>query len=72
MNDGSSLNDNLNAFNTILSKLSSVDIKIIEEDKCIPLLCSFLDSWDSLVMDIGSNTTTSLVLEDVVASLLSE
>jgi hypothetical protein len=32
------------------------------------LLCSFPDSWDSLVMAIGSNTTT-LVLEDVVASL---
>jgi hypothetical protein len=35
------------------------------------LLCSFPDSWDSLVMAIGSNLTT-LMLEDVVASLLSE
>jgi hypothetical protein len=48
-----------------------VDIKITEEEKCIILLCSLPDSWDSLVMDIGSNTTI-LVLEDVVASLLSE
>jgi hypothetical protein len=48
-----------------------VDIKITEEEKCIILLCSFPDSWDSLVMAIGSNLTT-LVLEDVVASLLSE
>jgi hypothetical protein len=71
MSDGSLVTEHLNVFNTILSQLSSVDIKITEEEKCIILLCSFPDSWDSLVMAIGSNTTT-LVLEDVVASLLSE
>jgi hypothetical protein len=48
-----------------------VDIKIIEEEKCISLLCSFPDSWDSLVMAIGSNSTT-LVLKYVVSSLLSK
>jgi hypothetical protein len=48
-----------------------VDIKIIEEEKRIILLCSFPDYWDSLVLAIGSNATT-LVIEDVVSSLLSE
>jgi hypothetical protein len=71
MSDGSSVTEHLNAFNTILIQLSSVDIKITEEEKCISLLCSFLDSWDSLVVAIRSNTTT-LVLEGVVSSLLSE
>ena len=71
MSDGSSVTKHLNVFNTILSQLSSVDIKITEEEKCISLLCPFLDSWDRLVMVIGSNTTT-LVLEYVVSSLLSE
>jgi hypothetical protein len=71
MSDGISMTEHLNVFNTILSQLSSVDIKITEEEKCINLLCSFLDSWDSLVMAIECNTTT-LALEDVVASLLSE
>jgi hypothetical protein len=70
MSDGSSVTEHLNAFNIVISQLLSVDIKIIEEEKCIILLCSFPDSWDSLVMAIGSNSTT-LVLEDVVASLLS-
>jgi hypothetical protein len=32
-----------------------MDIKITKEEKCISLLCSFLDSWDSRVMDIESN-----------------
>jgi hypothetical protein len=48
-----------------------MDINIIDEDKCINLVCSFLDSSDSLVVAIGSNTTT-LVIEDMVSSLLSE
>jgi hypothetical protein len=48
-----------------------VDINIIDEEKCISLLCYFPDSWDILVVAIGNNTTT-LVLEDVVASLLLE
>ena len=71
LSDGSSIKENMNAFNTIISQLLSVDIKITEEEKCISLLCSLPDSWDSLVVAIGSNTTT-LVIEDVVASLLSK
>jgi hypothetical protein len=48
-----------------------MDIKITKEDKCIILLCSLPDSWDRLVMAIRSNSTT-LMLEDVVSSLISE
>jgi hypothetical protein len=69
MSDGISVTEHLNACNTIISYLSSVDIKITEEEKCIILLCSLSDSRDSLLMAIGSNTTT-LALEYVVASLL--
>ena len=61
----------MNAFNTVVSQLVSVDIKISDEDKCISLLCSLPDSWDSLVVAIGSNTT-ALKFEEVVSSLLSE
>jgi hypothetical protein len=71
MSEDNLVTEHLNAFNTIISQLSFVDIKITEEEKCISLLCSFSDSWDSLVMDIGSNSTT-LSLEEMVASLPSE
>jgi len=71
MSEGSLVTEHLNVFNTIVSQLSSMDIKIIEEKKCVSLLCYFPYSWDSLVVDIGSNTTT-LALEDVVSYLLSK
>jgi hypothetical protein len=71
MIDGISIIEHLNAFNIVLSQLLSVDIEIIEEDTCISMVCSLPDSWDSLVIVIGTNTTT-LMLEDMVAYLLSK
>jgi hypothetical protein len=63
--------EHLNAFNIVVSQLVFVEIKILDEDKCISLLCSLLDWWDSLVVAIGGNTTT-LKFDEVVSSLLSE
>jgi hypothetical protein len=68
---GDSVAEHLNAFNSVVSQLVSVETKISDEDKCISLLCSLPDSWDSLVVAIGSNTT-SLKFDEVVSSLLSE
>eukprot|EP00253_Pinus_taeda_P031414 PITA_31414 len=58
MKDGDLVIEHLNAFNTMVSQLSSVDIKISDEDKCISLLCYLPDSWDSLVITIGVKTTS--------------
>jgi len=71
MKDGDSVTEHLNAFNTMVSQLLSVDIKISYEDKCISLLCSLPDSWDNLVIAIGSNTT-ALQFDEIVSSLLTE
>jgi len=71
MSEDSSVTEHLNAFNTITIDLSSMDIKITEEEKFVSLLCLFPDSWDRLVMAIGNNSTT-LALEDAVSLLLSE
>jgi hypothetical protein len=72
MEDGDSVTEHLNAFNTLVSQLVYVNITIAEEDKCITLLCSLPDSWDNLVVAIGSTTQSTLKYEDVVASLLYE
>eukprot|EP00253_Pinus_taeda_P025343 PITA_25343 len=65
------MKEHLNTYNTMVSQLLSVDIKISNEDKCISLLCSLPDSWDSLVIAIGSNATT-LHFDEIVLSLLME
>ena len=56
MGDGDFMIEHLNALNTLVIQLICVDIKMEEEDKCITLLCSLLDSWDNLVVPIGSST----------------
>jgi hypothetical protein len=71
MRDEDLVTENLNTFNIVVSQLLFVEIKISDEDKCINLLCSLPDLWDSLVVAIGSNTTT-LSFDDVVSSLLLE
>ena len=71
MKDGDSVTEHLNALNTVVIQLPSVDIKISDEDKCISLLCSLPDSWDSLAIGIGSNTTT-LNFDDIVSAFLSK
>jgi hypothetical protein len=72
MEDGDSMTEHLNAFNTLVSQLVSINITIAEEDKCITLLCSLPDSWDNMVVATGSTTQSTLKYEDVVSSLLSE
>jgi hypothetical protein len=71
MKYGESVTEHLNAFNTMVSQLLFVDINIYDEDKCINLLFSLPDSWNILVVAIGSNITT-LSFDDVVSSFLSE
>jgi hypothetical protein len=54
--------DHLNAFNTVVSQLLSIDIKIFEEEKYTSLLRSLIDSWENLVVAIESNTTTLILM----------
>jgi hypothetical protein len=63
--------EHFNTFNVVVSRLIYVEIEISDEDKCISLLCSLPNSWDSLVVSIGRNTT-SLNFDEVVSSLFSE
>jgi hypothetical protein len=71
MRDGDSVEEHLSSFNNVVSQLVSIAIKISDEDKCITLLFSSLDSWDSMVLAICSNTI-SLNFDEVVSSLLSK
>lgn len=71
---GGSIADHLNDFNTVTSQLSSVKVTFDDDVRFLLILCSLLESWNSLVMAIsnfvsGSNT---LKFDDVVGVILSE
>jgi len=55
----------------VVSQLLSIYIKISNEDKCINLLCSLPDSWDSLVIAVGSNAI-ALQFDEIFSSLLTK
>ena len=54
MDENDIVTKNLNVYNTLVSQINFVGIKMAEEDKCITLLFSLLDSWDNLNVAIGS------------------
>ena len=72
MKEGTSIADHLNAFNTLLVQLQSIEVKIPSEDKAITLLCSLPESWDHFVTSISLSSSETIEFDDVVASLLSE
>ena len=49
MDENDTITEHLNVFNTLVSQIISVGIKMAEEDKCITLLCSLSDSWDNVI-----------------------
>ena len=65
MSECDSVTNHLNEFKTMINLLLYIDIKITKEEKCISLLCSLPNSWDSVIVDIGSNNNT-LNIDDVV------
>ena len=74
MSEGRSVVDHLNEFNTITSKLSSVKVNFYDEVRALLILCSLLESWDSLVMAVGNFVPSSknLKFDDVVGVILSK
>ena len=44
MDDNDTVTEHMNGYNTLVIKITFVGIKMVEEDKCITLLCSFPDS----------------------------
>ena len=44
MDENDTVTEHLNFYNTLVSQITSVGIKMVEEDKCITLLCSLSDS----------------------------
>ena len=72
MDENDIVTKHMNVYNTLVSQITYVGIKLVEEDKCITLLCYFPYSWDNLIVAIGSASQATLKFDEIVSSLLSE
>ena len=70
MDKNGTITEHLNVYNTLVSQITSIGIKMTEEEKCITLLCSLSDSWDNLIVAIGSSSQATLKFDKIVSSLL--
>ena len=57
MTDGSKIHDHLNTFNYLVCFLTSVDVKLDDEEKEITLLCTLPNSWDQLITSLSFSNT---------------
>ena len=72
MKEGTNIVDHLNVFNTLIFQLSSMDVKINDEDKAVNLLCTLLESWGQVVSSIILSTTDTVEFDNLVGALLPE
>ena len=72
MKEGTEIADHLNVFNTLICQLTSMDVKIDDEDKVVNLLCTLPESWGQVVSSISLSTNDILEFDNVVGELLSE
>ena len=70
MKNGGSVQEHLDVFNSIVSKLVALDVRIDDKEKASILFCSMSKFWDNLIMNL--NHVEILKMESVVASLLTE
>ncbi|GJV63142.1 retrovirus-related pol polyprotein from transposon TNT 1-94 [Tanacetum coccineum] len=73
MNEGASVADHVNEFNSILSRLTSVDIKFDDEVQALLLLSSLPESWSCTVTTVsGSTGSTKLKFDNIRDLILGE
>ncbi|GJS65089.1 putative RNA-directed DNA polymerase [Tanacetum coccineum] len=73
MNEGASVVDHVNEFNSILSRLMSVDIKFDDEVQALLLLSSLPESWSGTVTAVsGSTGSTKLKFDNIRDLILGE
>lgn len=73
LNEGACVADHLNEFNSILSRLTSVDIKFDDEVQALLLVSSLPDSWSGFVTAIcNSSGSSKMTFDGVRDAILGE
>jgi hypothetical protein len=60
MDEGTSIRDYVNKFNTIISDLKDIEVKIDEEDQALMLLLSLPDSYENLIQTLFVGDTLTM------------
>lgn len=71
MEEGSSISDDIDAFNNIILDLEDINVKINDEDKAMILVCSLPNSYDHLVGTLMYGRQ-SLTMADVKETMSSK
>jgi hypothetical protein len=74
MLEGESVADHLNEFNRVTNQLGFVKVEFDDEAMDFLILCSLVESWNNLVMDVSNSISSSntLKFDDVVGVILSK
>ncbi|GKB36402.1 hypothetical protein Tco_0881344, partial [Tanacetum coccineum] len=73
MKEGGSVTDHVIDFNSVISRLVSVDIKFEDEVQALLLLSSFPDSWSGTIIAVSSSTgSAKLTFEGIHDLILGE
>lgn len=72
MTEGGSVTDHLNEFNLVTSQLSFLGINFDQEISALLILCSFLESWNGLVMVVSNffYGSSTLKFDDVIGVIV--
>ena len=60
MKEGTKIADHLNVFNTLIYQMTSMDVKIDDEDRAVNLLCTIPKTWIPVVSSIILSTIDTL------------
>ena len=69
--EGTIMNDHISNFKKVISELSNVGEKVPDEDQVMLLLCSFPETFDTLIQSILGPKAT-ITLEEACSCLLSD
>ena len=72
MKEGTKIIKQLNFFHTLIFQLTSMNVKIDNEDKADNLLCTLHESWGQVVSSIILGTIDTLEFDNVAGALFSE
>ncbi|KAG9450355.1 hypothetical protein H6P81_010320 [Aristolochia fimbriata] len=72
MSEGTPIADHLNDFNKLWSQIEAVDLKFDDDVNALMFMCSFPESWDTVITSISNATKEKLKFDEVLSAILNQ